>query len=140
VLLHGGPLPAGVISGAGGSEENRAELLSVRVPRAAGAPLVEEDQPVAGGIEEATVNGVATGSRAAVQEDSGYARRVAAFLQVNLMALYAQPLGGIGLEGRIEFRGAGHNRGSQGEWSAGSEDLVAGRPDRTPKGIGYDSA
>jgi len=41
VLLHGGPLPAGVISGAGGSEENRAELLSVRVPRAAGAPPEE---------------------------------------------------------------------------------------------------
>jgi hypothetical protein len=72
-------------------------------PAAAAAALVEEDDSIACGIEEPSRARVAAGTRAAVQEDRRLARRIAAFLPVDLMAVAdGQVPVAARLDGRIE--------------------------------------
>jgi hypothetical protein len=56
-------------------------------PAAAAAALVEEDDAITCGIEEPARARVAAGARAAMQEDRRLARRIAAFLPVDLVAV-----------------------------------------------------
>jgi hypothetical protein len=53
----------------------------------AGAALIEEHDVVALRIEEAPHLRIGTAARAAVQEDSGFAARVAAFLVIDFVAV-----------------------------------------------------
>ena len=72
-------------------------------PRAAAAALVEEQDVVARGIEQAAVIGRAAGARAPVEENGWFAVRVAAELPIDVMALArAEMTGLIGLDDWIE--------------------------------------
>jgi hypothetical protein len=72
-------------------------------PAAAAAALVEEDDAIACGIEEPACACVAAGARAAVQEDRRLARRIAAFLPVDLVTVAdGQMPVAVRLDGRME--------------------------------------
>jgi hypothetical protein len=73
-------------------------------PRTPGAALVEENDAVKLRIEEAPMDRVAPRPRSAMQEDGGQALGVAAFLQVDIMALNQQSLAGVGLDRGVEVR------------------------------------
>ena len=71
--------------------------------RAAAAALVEQQDVVAFGVEQAAMIDAATGAGAAVEEDGGLALGVAAQLPIDLMAVAGiEPAAAIGLDRRIE--------------------------------------
>ena len=73
-------------------------------PRASRPALVEENDAVAIWIEETPMDRVAPRPGPAMEEDGGQALGVAAFLQVDIMALHRQPLAGVGLDGGVKVR------------------------------------
>src|SRR5690606_10566222 len=84
-------------------------LQPARGRRLAGAPLVEQHDPVRARIEEAPHERAAPGARAAMQHDGGLAVRVAAKLAVKLVPVAdLEPEPAVGLDLRVEPR-CGHS-------------------------------
>ena len=72
--------------------------------RQAAAPLIQDDDAVGIGVEEATPLGTAATTRATMQENHRLALRVAALFDVELLTVtHVNHLGVIGLNRRIEI-------------------------------------
>src|SRR5688572_10857680 len=56
-------------------------------PRAPAPPLVEQEQPIAVGVEELPMNGAASAARSAMEEDGGLSLRISAEFPIDRMAV-----------------------------------------------------
>src|SRR6185437_10733698 len=89
--------------------------------RAAGAALVEDDDPVARRVEEAAMRRRRPRPRPAMQEDDGYAARVARLLPVERVApIDREAAGGVRLDRREEITPA-----HRGSWLEGGSEAAS---------------